>query len=56
MVPWGLRQGRRKRESINKDHKESLEDDGYVHYLDCDDDLWAYTYVKTNLVIHFSYG
>lgn len=43
----------KKEESINHGHKESLEGDGFVHYLDCDDDLWVYTYVKTNQPVHF---
>lgn len=31
-----------------KDQKESIEDDENVLYLDCGDDLWTYSTVKTH--------
>lgn len=38
-----------------KDQKESIEDDENVLYLDCGDDLWTYSTVKTHWVVHFEW-
>lgn len=37
----------------DKGTQETLGDVGYVHYLDHDDDPWAFTYAKTYQLIQF---